>query len=124
MLSESADHCLDDGSTGNGDVKCHLGFSGDVDVNGYKLHLSLAPNPSHLEAVDPVVEGRMRAKQFLFGDHGRGMGVPLLIHGDAAFAGQGVVAETFNLSKLDGYSTGGTVHVVVNNQIGFTTSPK
>src|SRR5262249_48303251 len=79
---------------------------------------------SHLEAVDPIVVGRTRAKQFLFGDHGRTMGVPLLIHGDAAFAGQGVVAETLNLSKLDGYSTGGTVHVIVNNQIGFTTPPK
>jgi 2-oxoglutarate dehydrogenase E1 component len=110
---------------GDGDVKYHLGFSSDrTTTGGQPLHLSLSPNPSHLEAVDPVVEGRTRAKQFRFGDLGRRKGIPLLIHGDAAFAGQGLVAETLNLSGLAGYTTGGTLHVIVNNQIGFTTAPK
>jgi 2-oxoglutarate dehydrogenase E1 component len=110
---------------GDGDVKYHLGFSSDRTMSGGQpLHLSLSPNPSHLEAVDPVVEGRTRAKQFRFGDLGRRRGIPLLIHGDAAFAGQGLVAEALNLSGLPGYTTGGTLHVVVNNQIGFTTAPK
>ena len=109
---------------GDGDVKYHLGFSADhVSANDHTVHLSLTPNPSHLEAVNPVVEGRMRAKQRRFKDPTRKLGVPILIHGDAAFAGQGLVAETLNLSQLRGYRTGGTVHVVVNNQIGFTTSP-
>jgi 2-oxoglutarate dehydrogenase E1 component len=109
---------------GDGDVKYHLGFSGDrVTARGNQVHLSLTPNPSHLEAVDPVVEGRTRAKQSLFDDTERTFGIPLLIHGDAAFAGQGLVAETLNLSQLAGYTTGGTLHVIVNNQIGFTTSP-
>src|SRR5213079_1653492 len=93
-------------------------------AKGGPVHVSLTPNPSHLEAVDPVVEGRTRAKQFQAGDRDRKMGMSLLIHGDAAFAGQGLVAETLNLSQLAGYTTGGTVHVVVNNQIGFTTSPR
>ncbi len=107
-----------------GDVKYHLGFSSDrVNSRGVQLHLSLAPNPSHLEAVDPVVEGRTRAKQTAFGDVERKKGIPVLIHGDAAFAGQGLVAETLNLSQLEGYTTGGTIHIIVNNQIGFTTSP-
>src|SRR5262249_13303055 len=109
---------------GDGDVKYHLGFSGDrVTAHGQTVHLSLTPNPSHLEAVDAVVEGRVRAKQFFFNDTDRRRGVPLLLHGDAAFAGQGQVAETLNLSGLPGYRTGGTVHVIVNNQIGFTTLP-
>ncbi len=109
---------------GDGDVKYHLGFSSDHECeNGHKIHLSLTPNPSHLEAVNPVVEGRVRAKQRRVNDHDRKLGVPLLIHGDAAFAGQGLVAETLNLSQLSGYKTGGTIHVVVNNQIGFTTNP-
>ena len=109
---------------GDGDVKYHLGFSADhVTADNHSIHLSLTPNPSHLEAVNPVVEGRMRAKQRKFKDRDRKLGVPVLIHGDAAFAGQGLVAETLNLSQLKGYRTGGTVHVVVNNQIGFTTSP-
>ncbi|HEY2156509.1 MAG TPA: 2-oxoglutarate dehydrogenase E1 component [Isosphaeraceae bacterium] len=109
---------------GDGDVKYHLGFSSDLDVaDGHKIHLSLTPNPSHLEAVNPVVEGRTRAKQRRFKDRDRKLGVPVLIHGDAAFAGQGLVAETLNLSQLSGYKTGGTVHIVVNNQIGFTTAP-
>jgi 2-oxoglutarate dehydrogenase E1 component len=109
---------------GDGDVKYHLGFSADhVTVDGQSIHLSLTPNPSHLEVVNPVVEGRMRAKQRRFKDRDRKLGIPILIHGDAAFAGQGLVAETLNLSQLRGYKTGGTIHIVVNNQIGFTTSP-
>ena len=109
---------------GDGDVKYHLGFSADhVTADEKIVHLSLTPNPSHLEAVNPVVEGRMRAKQRRFQNNDRRLGVPILIHGDAAFAGQGLVAETLNLSQLSGYRTGGTVHIVVNNQIGFTTSP-
>jgi 2-oxoglutarate dehydrogenase E1 component len=109
---------------GDGDVKYHLGFSSDFETaKGHKIHLSLSPNPSHLEAVNPVVEGRVRAKQRLFNDTDRTQGIPLLVHGDAAMAGQGSVAETLNLSNLAGYRTGGTLHVVINNQIGFTTTP-
>ena len=109
---------------GDGDVKYHLGFSADHEAaDGHKVHLSLTPNPSHLVAVNPVVEGRVRAKQRRFKDRDRKLGIPVLIHGDAAFAGQGLVAETLNLSQLHGYKTGGTIHVVVNNQIGFTTAP-
>lgn len=110
---------------GDGDVKYHLGFSADVETAaGPTIHLSVAPNPSHLEIVNPVVEGRVRAKQRLHNDTERSTGVPILIHGDAAFAGQGVIMETFNLMNLSGYRTGGTIHVVVNNQIGFTTNPR
>ncbi len=107
---------------GAGDVKYHLGYSSDrVTASGNTVHLSLAFNPSHLEWVNPVVEGRVRAKQ----DRAKRIGVvPLLIHGDAAFMGQGVVPETLNLAGLEGYTTGGTIHVVVNNQIGFTTVPE
>jgi 2-oxoglutarate dehydrogenase E1 component len=108
---------------GDGDVKYHLGFSADhITADGASIHLSLTPNPSHLEAVNPVVEGRVRAKQRRFKDKERKLGIPVLIHGDAAFAGQGLVAETLNLSQLPGYRVGGTVHIVVNNQIGFTTA--
>src|SRR5207247_10871269 len=88
-----------------------------------EIVVSVAPNPSHLEAVDPVVEGIVRPKQDRLGDANRERVIPLLIHGDAAFAGQGVVAETLNLSQLDGYSTGGTIHLIIHNQIGFTTLP-
>ena len=110
---------------GDGDVKYHLGFSADVETaDGGTVHLSVAPNPSHLEIVGPVVEGRVRAKQRQHGDRERTTGVPVLIHGDAAFAGQGVIMETFNLMNLAGYRTGGTIHIVVNNQIGFTTNPR
>ncbi|MDY3553592.1 2-oxoglutarate dehydrogenase E1 component [Gemmata sp. JC717] len=110
---------------GDGDVKYHLGFSADVETaDGGKVHLSVTPNPSHLEIVNPVVEGRVRAKQRKHGDKERVTGVPVLIHGDAAFAGQGVIMETFNLMNLAGYRTGGTIHIVVNNQIGFTTNPR
>jgi 2-oxoglutarate dehydrogenase E1 component len=108
---------------GSGDVKYHLGTSGDREVAGTTVHLSLAANPSHLEAVNPVVLGKVRAKQLQRGDMAREAVVGILMHGDAAFAGQGVVAESLELSSLDGFRTGGTIHIVVNNQIGFTTSP-
>jgi 2-oxoglutarate decarboxylase len=110
---------------GSGDVKYHLGAGGEYTaIDGEKVKVSLTSNPSHLEAVDPVVEGIARAKQDVINRGSTGFTVlPVLIHGDAAFAGQGVVAETLNLSQLRGYRTGGTVHVVINNQVGFTTSP-
>jgi 2-oxoglutarate dehydrogenase E1 component len=107
-----------------GDVKYHLGYSGDwLTGTGHKIHLSLCFNPSHLEFVNPVVPGRVRAHQDRFGDRDCRLVLGVLIHGDAAFAGEGVVQETLNLSKLPGYSVGGILHVIVNNQIGFTTSP-
>jgi 2-oxoglutarate dehydrogenase E1 component len=110
---------------GSGDVKYHLGHSSDrVTTSGSKVHLTLAFNPSHLEFVNPVVEGRVRAKQDRRHDDAHGKVVPLLIHGDAAFIGQGVNLETLNMARLDGYTTGGTIHVVVNNQVGFTTQPR
>ena len=108
---------------GSGDVKYHLGASSDREFDGNNVHLSLTANPSHLEAVNPVVIGKVRAKQDQIGDPDRTQVLPLLLHGDAAFAGQGVVAECFGLSGLVGHRTGGTIHVVVNNQIGFTTAP-
>ena len=108
---------------GSGDVKYHLGTSTDREVGGRNVHLSLAANPSHLEAVNPVVLGKVRAKQRQRGDLERKQVVGILMHGDAAFAGQGVVAESLELSDLRGFRTGGTVHIIVNNQIGFTTSP-
>lgn len=107
-----------------GDVKYHQGASSDREFEGKKIHLSLSANPSHLEAVDPVVVGRVRAKQDQYNDQERKEILGLLLHGDAAFCGQGVVAETLALSDLEGYTTGGVVHIIVNNQIGFTTSPK
>ena len=110
---------------GRGDVKYHLGYSLDrKTASGNNVHMTLAFNPSHLEWVNPVVEGRVRAKQDRKADKHRVSVLPLLIHGDAAFVGQGVVAETLNLSRLQAYETGGTVHVVINNQIGFTTNPE
>ncbi len=108
---------------GSGDVKYHLGSSSDREFDGNKVHLSLTANPSHLEIVDPVVLGKARAKQDQRGDKDRTSVLPLLIHGDAAFAGQGVVAECFGLSGLRGHRSGGSIHFIVNNQIGFTTSP-
>jgi 2-oxoglutarate dehydrogenase E1 component len=111
-----------DVGTGSGDVKYHLGFSSDVETPGGPVHLVLAFNPSHLEIINPVVEGSVRARQERREDNERNEVLPVLVHGDAAFAGQGVVTETLNLSETRGYGTGGTVHVVVNNQIGFTTS--
>jgi 2-oxoglutarate dehydrogenase E1 component len=108
-----------------GDVKYHQGFSSDhVTATGKKVHLSLAFNPSHLEVVNPVVVGRAKAKQDRAGDPEGSVVVPLLIHGDAAFAGQGIVPETMNFARIPGYSTGGTVHLVINNQVGFTTDPE
>ena len=108
---------------GSGDVKYHLGASSDREFDGNTVHLSLTANPSHLEAVNPVVLGKARAKSDQMGDSERTSVLPILLHGDAAFAGQGVVAECFGLSGLRGHRTGGTIHIVVNNQIGFTTAP-
>ena len=109
---------------GSGDVKYHMGASADREFDGNNVHLSLQPNPSHLEVVAPVVIGRVRAKQNQHNDtNDRSSVLGIVLHGDAAFAGQGVVAETFDFSGLRGYRTGGTIHIVVNNQIGFTTSP-
>ena len=107
----------------SGDVKYHLGASADREFDGNNVHVSLTANPSHLEAVNPVVLGQTRAKQFFHNDPERVKVVPILLHGDAAFAGQGIVAECFAMSGLKGHNTGGTIHLIVNNQIGFTTSP-
>lgn len=107
---------------GSGDVKYHKGFSADMKTPGGNVHIALAFNPSHLEIVNPVVEGSVRARQQRRGDLERQEVLPVLIHGDAAFAGQGVVPETFQMSQTNGFRTGGTVHIVINNQIGFTTS--
>ena len=109
---------------GSGDVKYHLGTSTDREFDGNVVHLSLAPNPSHLEAVDPVVLGKARAKQTKIDDLEREEVMPVLLHGDAAFAGQGIIMECFGFSGLAGYNTGGCVHFVINNQVGFTTSPQ
>src|SRR5689334_11923940 len=109
---------------GSGDVKYHLGTSSDREFDGNKVHLSLLPNPSHLEAVDPVVLGKARASQTIRGDKDGKTVLPILLHGDAAFAGQGVVWECLSFSGLPGYATGGTIHFIINNQVGFTTSPQ
>ena len=109
---------------GSGDVKYHLGVSSDREFEGKKIHISLVPNPSHLEAVDPVVIGKVRANQTQLKDKNNNKVFGLLIHGDAAMAGQGIVAETFAMSQLRGFRTGGTIHFVINNQIGFTTMPQ
>jgi 2-oxoglutarate dehydrogenase E1 component len=109
---------------GAGDVKYHLGASSNREFDGNSVHVSLTDNPSHLEAVNPVVLGQTRAKQFFHKDKNRKKVIPILIHGDAAFAGQGIVAECFAMSGLPGHNTGGTIHIIVNNQIGFTTSPR
>ncbi|MBW2689926.1 MAG: 2-oxoglutarate dehydrogenase E1 component [Deltaproteobacteria bacterium] len=109
---------------GEGDVKYHKGYSTDLSLpSGHNIHLSLAANPSHLEAVDPVVIGKCRARHVSYGPGGKKRVLPVLLHGDAAFAGQGLVPEVLNLSQLDGYQSGGTFHLVINNQIGFTTAP-
>ncbi len=124
VFSEFEGNIDPDSTQGSGDVKYHLGASGVRTTHaGKEIVISVAPNPSHLEAVDPVVEGIVRAKQERLGDATRERVLPVLIHGDAAFAGQGVVPETLNLSQLTGYTTGGTVHLIINNQIGFTTNP-
>lgn len=109
---------------GSGDVKYHLGTSADRDFDGNNIHLSLTANPSHLECVSPVCIGKVRAKQYQRGDVDGTQVMPILLHGDAAFAGQGIVAETLMISELPGYSVGGTMHIVINNQIGFTTTPQ
>ncbi len=114
-----------DTSMGEGDVKYHMGYSADINTeSGKSVHLSLASNPSHLEFVNPVVEGVARAKQKALQDSEGSQVIPILIHGDAAFAGQGINYETINLSQIPGYFTGGTIHIVTNNQVGFTTSPQ
>ncbi len=126
IFTEFSTNYVPDLVAGDGDVKYHLGYRSVRKLaSGAEVEIRLAANPSHLEAVDPVVEGTARARQRIRGDteHRRKV-LPLLVHGDAAFAGQGMVAETLNMSQLPGYSTGGTVHVVVNNQIGFTTLPE
>src|SRR5437867_2207804 len=125
IIAEFEGSLLAKEATGDGDVKYHLGYSRDHATRaGRKVHLSLAANPSHLEAIDPVIEGMVRAKQQHLHDAEYARVVPVLMHGDAAFTGQGVVAETLWLSELDGYRTGGTVHIIINNQIGFTTPPE
>ncbi len=125
IFSEFEDIRDPDSIEGSGDVKYHLGASGRYKtISGNSIIISVASNPSHLEWVNPVVEGVVRAKQTRLGDKEHKKIMPLLIHGDAAFAGQGVVAETLNLSQLKGYRTGGTVHIIINNQIGFTTTPE
>ncbi|HTT56364.1 MAG TPA: 2-oxoglutarate dehydrogenase E1 component [Opitutaceae bacterium] len=124
IFEEFAESFIPDTVAGDGDVKYHLGYEAVLDTtSGDKVEVRLAANPSHLEAVDPVVEGKARARQRIRGDTERRRVLPLLLHGDAAFAGQGIVAEVLNYSQLPGYHTGGTLHLVVNNQIGFTTSP-
>ncbi len=123
IFGEFRDQAIIDGG-GGGDVKYHLGYSSDRDSPDGGLHLSLAFNPSHLEWIDTVVQGRVRAKQDRYRDSDRRRSLPVLVHGDAAFAGQGVVAESLAMSQLDGYAVGGTLHLVVNNQVGFTTSPR
>jgi 2-oxoglutarate dehydrogenase E1 component len=124
IFSEFLDRATDLRGDPGGDVKYHLGYSSDRDTAFGRVHISLSFNPSHLEWVNTVVQGRMRGKQDRIGDRQRVHGLPILIHGDAAFAGQGVVAEALNMSGLDAYHVGGTIHVVINNQIGFTTSPR
>jgi 2-oxoglutarate dehydrogenase E1 component len=123
ILAEFAEKGVRD-MQGDGDVKYHLGYSNDRSVGDKHIHLALSFNPSHLELVNPVVEGIVRAKQYYLHDDSRTHVVPLLIHGDAAFTGQGIVMETLGLSEMPYWRTGGTIHIIINNQIGFTTMPK
>jgi 2-oxoglutarate dehydrogenase E1 component len=124
IFQEFSENYIPDTIHGDGDVKYHLGFETKRKAaDGHEVELRLAANPSHLEAVNPVVEGKARARQRIRGDLERKAVLPVLIHGDAAIAGQGIVAEVFNFSQLKGYRTGGTIHLVINNQIGFTTDP-
>jgi len=124
LFEQFSENYIPDTVAGDGDVKYHLGYEAALDtVSGHKVEMRLAANPSHLEAVNPVVEGKARARQRIRGDAERRKVLPFLVHGDAAFAGQGIVAETFNYSLVPGYRTGGTLHFVINNQIGFTTLP-
>jgi len=125
IFSEFEESYIPDSFEGSGDVKYHKGFSSEkLTSNGTRIQIELAPNPSHLEAVNPVVEGEVKARQVRIGMDGENRVVPILIHGDAAISGQGVVYETMQFCKLPGYTTGGTVHIVINNQIGFTTVPE
>ena len=124
IFNEFAGEYSSNAEEGAGDVKYHLGASSNREFDGNSVHVSLTDNPSHLEAVNPVVLGQTRAKQFFHKDKERNKVIPILIHGDAAFAGQGVVSECFAMSGLPGHNTGGTIHIIVNNQIGFTTSPR
>jgi len=124
IFNEFAGEYGDMSKDSTGDVKYHLGASSDREFDGNSVHISLTDNPSHLEAVNPVVLGQTRAKQFFHKDLKRKKVIPILLHGDAAFAGQGIVAECFAMSGLPGHNTGGTIHIIVNNQIGFTTSPR
>ena len=124
VFQEFSENYMPNTAFGDGDVKYHMGFHSLITTHaGPQVEIQIAANPSHLEAVDPVVQGKARARQRLRGDLERRRVLPILIHGDAAFAGQGIVAETLNFSQLQGYRTGGTVHIIVNNQIGFTTLP-
>jgi 2-oxoglutarate dehydrogenase E1 component len=124
IFNEFAGEVSSSKKDGAGDVKYHLGASSNREFDGNSVHVSLTDNPSHLEAVNPVVLGQTRAKQYFHQDKERKKVIPILIHGDAAFAGQGVVAECFAMSGLRGHNTGGTIHIIINNQIGFTTSPR
>ncbi|HSZ60076.1 MAG TPA: 2-oxoglutarate dehydrogenase E1 component [Tepidisphaeraceae bacterium] len=125
LLSEFEGTIVHQDSQGDGDVKYHLGYANDrPTLHGKTIHIGLSPNPSHLELIDPVVEGIVRSKQLSRNDTERTKTIPLLIHGDASFTGQGIVLETLNLSELPGWRTGGTIHVIINNQIGFTTDPE
>ena len=125
LISEFAGTIVPQDSQGDGDVKYHLGYANDRPTSSNQcIHIGLSPNPSHLELIDPVVEGIVRAKQEYRDDAERTKVIPVLIHGDAAFTGQGIVLETLGLSELNGWRTGGTIHVIINNQIGFTTLPE
>jgi 2-oxoglutarate dehydrogenase E1 component len=124
IFNEFAGEFSSSSEEGAGDVKYHLGASSNREFDGNSVHVSLTDNPSHLEAVNPVVLGQTRAKQFFHKDKERNKVIPILIHGDAAFAGQGIVSECFAMSGLPGHNTGGTIHIIINNQIGFTTSPR
>ena len=124
IFSEFFGKTVGAGKDFEGDVKYHLGASSNREFDGNSVHISLTDNPSHLEAVNPVVLGQVRAKQFFHKDKSRKKVIPVLMHGDAAFAGQGIVAECFAMSGLPGHNIGGTIHIIVNNQIGFTTAPR
>ena len=124
IFSEFFGKSVGAGKDFEGDVKYHLGASSNREFDGNSVHISLTDNPSHLEAVNPVVLGQVRAKQFFHKDKGRKKVIPVLMHGDASFAGQGIVAECFAMSGLPGHNIGGTIHIIVNNQIGFTTAPR
>ena len=126
VFCEFDDNYIPPSFEGSGDVKYHKGYSSEIlTSHGHRMHIYMTPNPSHLESVDPVVEGQVRAKQIQKKDEDRmNQVIPVLVHGDAALSGQGVVYETLQLSQLRGYKTGGTIHFVINNQIGFTTLPE